>query len=61
MRNIDFKILPAETCRGAFVEGRATMAKKKEQTTVPVVSDEMIVDELGEEALEELSNNKGEE
>ena len=37
------------------------MAKKKEQTTVPVVSDEMIVDELGEEALEELSNNKGEE
>ena len=37
------------------------MAKKKEKETVPVVSDTMIVDELGEEALEELSNNKGEE
>lgn len=35
------------------------MAKTKE--TIPVVSDTMIVDELGEEALEELSNNKGED
>lgn len=45
-----------------FAEGRENdMAKKKEKETVPVVSDTMIVDELGEEALEELSNNKGEE
>lgn len=43
-----------------FAEGRENdMAKTKE--TVPVVTDTMIVDELGEEALEELSNNKGEE